>query len=619
MRARLTDGWSPWLRLRPDDAHGPDAGEDDRRASAPIWFGGATGYELSLAPGARSVEVHLVRPTTVRANVVLPGAEPAGAEGTEAAYRVPSIRPRSAWGARPYRGTVDTAPRLQRVVVHHTVNGNGYGAASVPAMLRSIQAFHQGSRGWDDIGYNFVIDRFGTVWEARARSLYEAVIGAHARDANDGSVGIAYLGDGTATRLSTGATANLGKVIGWKLRLHSSRPSGSTIKGHRDVGQTACPGNALYAHLGAVRNRAVALQPPDGPFFDVTDQDTEAGYLLWGREAGVILALPDGRFLPRASASRGDAIFWLWRLAGRPTSPGPHGFTDVAGNAHYRQAVQWARADGILAELTGETQFRPGQATRRDVFVRWLWRYVKSPDPSVAHGYTDVTAGQALYDWAAAYKLVPGATFAPATQIPRHEAVRLLYRLRPFDDVPRGHPMHAGVMWARHHVITGVPPDNRFEPAAGLQRRDAVSWLWRMLDRPADPVPPDHPFTDVGPAVDYDAALDWAAQAGWVEGTSPTSFAPTAVVTRGDAVTWLWRAAGRQDVDNDHSFTDAPTDGSDLDLAVDWVRQWSLLGGTSATTFAPGDPLRRGEFARLMFQLAKTADAWAITPPTTTI
>jgi hypothetical protein len=254
---------------------------------------------------------------------------------------------------------------------------------------------------------------------------------------------------------------------------------------------------------------------------------------------------------------------------------------------------------------------------RRLVFVRWLWRYAKSPDPSVDHGYTDVPADQAVYDWAAAYRLVPGATFAPAAQIPRHEAVKLLFRLRPFSDVPRSHPLHAAVMWARHHVIVGVPDDNRFGPGGGLERRDAVQWLWRLLDRPADPAPPDHPFTDVAPTAGYDAALDWAAAAGWVEGTSPTTFEPTTVVTRGDAVTWLWRAAGRQDVPTDHPFGDVPTDGSDLDLAVDWVRRWSLLAGTSTTTFAPGDPMRRGEFVRLMFTLAKKPAAWAITPPTT--
>ena len=196
----------------------PDSGEGDRPASDPVWVGAGEGFELSLPADVTEATVHLVRDTEVEASA--PAPEAASTE----AYDIPSVRPRSAWGAGPYHGTVAVADELDQAVVHHTVNGNGYTAAQVPSMLRSIQAYHQDSRGWDDIGYNFVVDRFGTVWEARARSLYEPVIGAHARDHNDGSVGVAYLGDGRSPGLTSTAVTNLGRFLGWKMNLHGAAP-----------------------------------------------------------------------------------------------------------------------------------------------------------------------------------------------------------------------------------------------------------------------------------------------------------------------------------------------------------------------------------------------------------
>lgn len=622
VRARLADGWSPWLPLVPDTGHGPDAGEGDHPASAPIWFGGATGWELDLDPGATAVALHLVRPTARRAEVTSPapatGTEAAGTEGAEATYRVPSIRPRSAWGAAPYRGTVDTADGLRLAVVHHTVNGNGYSTASVPSMLRSIQSYHQNSRGWDDIGYNFVLDRFGRVWEGRARSRYEPVIGAHAKDVNTGSVGTAYLGDGTSTRLSAAAVASLGKLLGWKLRLHNGRPRTTNIKGHRDVGQTSCPGNTVYTQLGAVRSKAIALQPPDGPFFDVPEADARARHLTWGRVAGVIEPLPDGTFAPDVRASRGDTIFWLWRLAGSPASGAPHGFTDIPAGAHYRTAVRWGRQKGILT-LPGDRRFRPDAATNRQALAQWLWRYAGQPDPSVDHGYGDANPGSVLHDWSDAYALVPGATFAGGTVLPRHEAVKLLWRMRRFDDVTRTSPFAAATTWAKYHVLVGTAATARFQPGDPLQRRHAVTWLWRLLDRPSDPTPPDHPFADVPGTAAYDAALDWAAAAGWVEGTTPTTFAPGTTLTRGDAVTWLWRAAGRTAPTADAGYGDVADDDGDLDLAVDWATEHGLLAGYGNNTFRPANPITRGPFVRAMHRLAKTEDAWSVPPPSTVL
>ena len=63
---------------------------------------------------------------------------------------------------------------LKIAVVHHSVNANTYPSAEVPGLLRSIQAYHQDVQGWDDIAYNFAVDRFGQIWEARDH-LYKRI------------------------------------------------------------------------------------------------------------------------------------------------------------------------------------------------------------------------------------------------------------------------------------------------------------------------------------------------------------------------------------------------------------------------------------------------------------
>lgn len=428
VRALLPDGWSPWLSLALSSGHGPDRPETGLQATDPVWVGGATGFEVAVPPGLNNVEIHLVAPTGRRV-VTAPTATGSAAE--VGGYRIPAVRPRAEWGAAPYRGTVDTADDLERAVIHHTVNGNRYSAAEVPSMLRSIQAYHQNSRGWDDIGYNFVIDRFGTIWEGRASSLYQPVIGAHAQGANDGSVGVAYLGDGTSIGLTSTAIDALGRFLGWKLPLHGVRPSRTNIVGHRDVGQTACPGNILYPQLDAIRDRAIALAAPVGPFFDVPATDPRAADLRWGRGAGVIDARPDGTFGPALNVNRADNIYWLWRLAGRPLATQPHGFTDVPARAYYRDALRWARRAGIV-RMTASARFSPAAAVTRQRAVLQLWRHAGQPDPSVPHTYTDVPPGSAdevAYDWADASGLVTTDAFGRAGRITRTEAVALLRRL----------------------------------------------------------------------------------------------------------------------------------------------------------------------------------------------
>jgi uncharacterized protein with LGFP repeats len=150
-------------------------------------------------------------------------------------------------------------------------------------MLRAIYVFHRYVRGWDDIGYNFVIDLYGRIFEARAGGIDEPVVGAQAGGYNLVSTGVAILGEFASTRISRPAASSLQRLLAWKLSLHGApcagrvsvrvNPAGAAfsrfpagadvslprIAGHRDADTTDCPGNALYGQLQSIRSRADRL------------------------------------------------------------------------------------------------------------------------------------------------------------------------------------------------------------------------------------------------------------------------------------------------------------------------------------------------------------------------
>lgn len=275
-------GWAPIL----SDTPGPDAGPDTGSAEAaeeaatgaateqfsePVWVDAADGYRVGAHSGVGNVTVHLIRQERVLRPAV--ADEPAGA--APAPPDGPGVNLRSSWGASSAKQPNDVARSIRFAVVHHTVGTNSYTQADVPAILRGIQAFHQNSRGWNDIAYNFLIDRWGGIWEGRSGGIGKAVVGSHAAGFNTGTVGISLMGDFSGSEPTAEMLESTAVLAGWKLALAGVDPAGTTtvvgtsenvfpagrtvsiptIVGHRDVGTTDCPGR-VWNHLAAIRNRA---------------------------------------------------------------------------------------------------------------------------------------------------------------------------------------------------------------------------------------------------------------------------------------------------------------------------------------------------------------------------
>src|SRR5690625_1164606 len=192
---------------------------------------------------------------------------PEDAAGVDAAAAPPrpGIHSREQWGAdESLRDGSPSYGEVQGAVIHHTAGANGYSESQVPNIIRGVYAYHTLGRGWSDIGYNVLIDRFGGIWEGRAGGLDEAVSGAHAANYNHVAFGASMLGTYSTVDPGDAAVEAFEQVIAWKFGLHGvddptgtvSYPGLSTenkISGHRDVGQTGCPGNALHGRLGEIR------------------------------------------------------------------------------------------------------------------------------------------------------------------------------------------------------------------------------------------------------------------------------------------------------------------------------------------------------------------------------
>ncbi len=274
-------GWSRWVVASTLGHDGDDAGAG-RLFGEPIWSGRAESVQLRSAGPVHGVRLHFVTGDgdAVRATTAMPLAQPV----LDAGPGQPPVIARSAWA----RGQAPPAVAahlgsVKLAFVHHSEGANGYGAAEVPAILRSIFDYHRYVRGFWDIGYNFAIDAYGRVWEARAGGIDKPVIGAHAGGYNAVSTGVVVLGNFMSTSPSAVALRALERLLAWKLSLHGVPARGRVtvqvnpsdafytpfprgahvslprVAGHRDGDSTDCPGNVLYGQLPAVRSRVAGL------------------------------------------------------------------------------------------------------------------------------------------------------------------------------------------------------------------------------------------------------------------------------------------------------------------------------------------------------------------------
>jgi hypothetical protein len=323
VRTRDERGWSSWRDLgveevtaSPRGALQPeDAAADTRAGTEPLYSGPSSGVQVrvDLVDGVlpADLRVDLVDPGTSAADA---GVDAGSLSSAAAAVAQPPIVTRAQWGADESLrgGFAGYGETIKAAFVHHTTGASDYTSAEVPGMIRAIYAYHTQTLGWSDIGYNFVVDRFGRLYEGRWGGMDKPVIGAHTGGFNTDTVGVAALGDYEADPVPAPVETGFGQILGWKLGLHGRDPYGRTtlvsgggdsnrypvgqvvefdvVSGHRDASYTLCPGQYLYPRLPALRSEAATYMGRPGPFRAVRPSrivDTRTGL---GLPAGVVPA-----------------------------------------------------------------------------------------------------------------------------------------------------------------------------------------------------------------------------------------------------------------------------------------------------------------------------------------
>ncbi|HSG12326.1 MAG TPA: N-acetylmuramoyl-L-alanine amidase [Gaiellaceae bacterium] len=365
-RTRGVDGkWSSWRAGAPEAEDGPDplSAELSRigwRLGNPWWVGDSNRIEARASGRVTRVRARLVWSPEVR----IPYRRLAATE-------TPAIVPRAAWGADESirRGPPTYAPKIRLAIVHHTAGRNDYTRAEAPAVVKGIQLYHVQGNGWNDIGYNFLVDRFGTVYEGRYGGIDRNVVGAHALGFNIGSVGIALLGTYGSTKPSAAAQDALARLISWRLDLAHVDPtsalsfvsggseryaSGSTVElgavsGHRDTGSTECPGNVLYGRLGSIAGSARALggQKIFASSVEATGSSVRFSARLAQPGSWAVTVLgAEGAPIATGKGTT-TAVDWTWDASSAPA--GSYTWSITAGGA--RPATGSIRAGGAATGL----------------------------------------------------------------------------------------------------------------------------------------------------------------------------------------------------------------------------------------------------------------------------
>ncbi|MFJ9827310.1 N-acetylmuramoyl-L-alanine amidase [Streptomyces sp. NPDC101160] len=306
--------WSDWIALEP---HPADL--DGRRPGAPgstepVWVGASDGAEVRISGGdgdgagdggdgrdggGGGVPGRL--PAGLTLNMIDPGgagpadlgAEPAAfaaaarTDGPPSSAPRPQIVTRAEWGGEeieektPEPAQYLPGGRIKAAFVHHTTSAE-YDCAESASVVRSILDYHVDVEKWRDIGYNFLVDKCGTIFEGRKGGIDQPVLGAHTYGWNTESTSVAFIGDFTARTAPDAALAAAARVVAYKLGQYGVDPRGrvrltagatqknyfgeafelgqvyefNAVSGHRDGFATECPGNSLYPQLPGIRDRA---------------------------------------------------------------------------------------------------------------------------------------------------------------------------------------------------------------------------------------------------------------------------------------------------------------------------------------------------------------------------
>ena len=464
----------------------------------------------------------------------------------------PAIVSRGQWGADESlrKDKPDIADRARYGVLHHTAGTNSYTVAQAPGIVRGIYAFHTKSRGWSDIGYNFLIDRFGTIYEGRAGGIDKAVIGAHALGFNTNSIGVSVMGNYDGAVVSSATRTAVTKLLAWKFAIHGINPAGTVriesacsgsckhpqgkvvnlpaLFAHRDVGYTTCPGGSGYADLPALRTAIAARQV-----------DVLANHAVSPTKA----LLSDSGLSKPVQFSVDLVPAGAWNLVVKYNDGSV--VHEQSGNGA-RAKVSWSGKAGMA---TGTYWYKFTSGSRTPVIGKFtVGRAPFTPPFSDDERSVHAEGIARLYQLGIA-KGCTETTFCPTDVVSREQMASFLSRTlshldRPQDTVDNdyfadddGSVHEPAINTLTDDGVTSGCTDDRFCPRQAIRRGDVAEWIARALD--LEPQGTDHFSDDDGKG--YEWAINALADAGLTQGCEKGRYCDGAETSRGQMASFLTR------------------------------------------------------------------------------
>lgn len=380
-RTRSEGHWTGWFELDTMVDAGTEASPNGRFGTVPYWAGDSDGIQVRVdavgEASPRGVRVDLIEPGTSDADALV--TDPWSGSAAMASTTRPPIVTRAQWGAnealRDKR--LENSPTVEVMFVHHTAGSNGYTRNESPAVVRGLYSYYVNTLDYADLGYNFLVDKYGTIYEGRAGSITKPVRSAATGGFNTNTMAVVAMGNFQTAPASDEMVRSIAKVLAYRLSSFHRDPMGSkvlraeigssrydagerakfrVISGHRDAGFTACPGENLYERLPTIRRLAAkfmgsSLVEPSVSDRSVdvgTDVTVRAGVLqdqgwtltvrdlctgtvvktvegqaspespiraTWNGSIGSGTAAPPGRYRLALSSSGNGSTAWPWRTS----------------------------------------------------------------------------------------------------------------------------------------------------------------------------------------------------------------------------------------------------------------------------------------------------------------
>ena len=575
------ESWGPWTGIHDPEDHGPDpsSSEADMETgdiSEAVYVGDARWLQFRITGSPRDLEVAYVdttgrsRSLAQRFEALVDRLQFGRLDVAVAAPDQPDVVPRSEWGGDQCRAAnggaeVEYHDGVRLMFVHHTLHSadsNGYEAEEVADLLYAICSFHVGVRGWSDIGYNALIDKFGRVWEGRAGGLDQSVIGAHTGGFNSYSTGVAFIGDYRNVVPSEASEQALIDFAAWRLDIDHVDPRSSVtleslgssrweegvsvtmpaMAGHRDAWLTVCPGDGIQYRLGG-----------------------------WAEQIAL---------------TGGPKIYGDWHQIDLVPGSQVDGYTPTAFPFHFSEQMSWALAivDGKGTEVFRQT------GVGIEGGVTWAGTLDDMPLPGG--------------DYTMHLEAVPSSG-APTPQPATFDFTLGSFKPPFADDEGSIHENDIGLI-ATLGITSGCGPE-LFCPGQRLARWQTALFLTRLHEVAgfALPTDVDQGFTDiVGLPPEYQSAINQLALLGITRGTGPESFDPQGIVSREQMALFLIRWSELAGVvlpeGSDQGFADISHTPAEHQIDINRLAQLGITTGTAPGSFTPDGAVTREQMASFL-------------------